>query len=326
MELSPVPRIHPFVKLLPLVSIIILNYKRREAFVRSLESARKQSYVNCEIIVVDNNSEDGVREFLEGQAPEVKLIELSENRGACGGRNAGILSARGDIIITLDNDIFFDGPLEVSRTVETFARRPDVHVLAFKLCDEQTGALRIREWCHPKSWAEYSELEFETDHFVEGACAARREVYDTAGLYYEPLFFGAEGWDLVLRIIDANFRILYEPKVRVCHLMAAETRSNERPYYFYTRNYIWTAYKDYPLLAGIAYVGMKLLMMLYFAIRTGHIVAFLRGMKDGFFGFRSVLRDRTPVRRLTLQRIRDLERSRPSVWVRLGRHRGAVQL
>jgi len=91
----------------PLVSVVILNYKRREQFARCLESVRRQSYANRELIVVDNNSQDGIGAYLAEHAPEARLIELAENGGAAAGRNAGIAAARGEIVITLDNDVFF---------------------------------------------------------------------------------------------------------------------------------------------------------------------------------------------------------------------------
>jgi GT2 family glycosyltransferase len=310
----------------PLVTVIILNYKRRDALLRSLKSAREQSYSNRDLIVVDNNSQDDTHEFLAAQAPEATLIELAENRGACGGRNAGICAARGDIIITLDNDIFFESSFEIRKTVDIFQQRPEIHVLAYQLCDERSGALRVREWCHPRSWLEYGETEFETNYFVEGACAMRREVYDTVGLYYDPLFIGCEGWDLALRIIDHNFRILYTPHIRLRHLMSAETRTPDRPYYFYTRNYIWIACKDYPPFAGAAFLSWKLLMMLYFSIRSGRLRAYFHGLRDGVRGITRARRDRTPIRPVTVRYLRELEHWRPKLWRRLSRHREAVQI
>jgi len=310
----------------PLVTVIIVNYKRRDAFLRSLGSARTQSYSNREIIVVDNNSQDGIGEFLAAHAPEVRLVELGENRGACGARNVGIRAARGDVIITLDNDVFFESALEIGKTVETFKQRPDVHVLAYQLCDELSGRLRVREWCHPRSWKDYGGTEFESNFFVEGACAMRREVYEIAGLYYEPLFIYCEGWDLALRILDHDLRIYYAPHIRVRHMMSAETRTPERPYYFFTRNYIWIACKDYPPLAGSAFLGLKLLMMLYFAVRSRQLRAYVRGLKDGIGGIPQMLRDRTPIRSATVRYLRELERWRPTLWTRLSRHREAVQI
>ena len=310
----------------PLVSVIIVNYKRRDAFLRSLESVRVQSYSNLEIIVVDNNSQDGTGEYLAAHAPEVRVVELTENRGACGGRNAGIRAARSDIVITLDNDVFFESAYEISKTVDAFQQRPDVHVLAYQLCDELSGALRVREWCHPRSWIEYGETEFESNFFVEGSCAMRREVYETAGLYYEPLFIYCEGWDLALRILDHGYRIHYMPHIRVRHLMSPETRTPERPYYYFPRNYIWIACKDYPPLAGSAFLVWKLLMMLYFSIRSRQLSAYVRGLRDGIAGIPRARRDRTPIRPATVRYLRKLERWRPTLWTRLNRHREAVQI
>jgi GT2 family glycosyltransferase len=310
----------------PLVSVVILHYQRRDALKRTLASVRRQSYANREIIVVVNGPHDDIRGLLEGEAAEVRLVQLDHNLGACGGRNAGIVAARGDIIIVLDNDMVFEEPCAIDRIVEILKTRSDIHVLAFKVCDGETGALLVRTWCHPKYWKEFCDIEFETDHFVEGAYAARREVYERAGLYYEPLFFGAEGWDLVLRLIERGFRILYVPSIRVRHMTDEETRPGERPYYFYTRAYIWTAAKDYPLVAGTAFLAVKLSMMLYFAFRTRHVRAFARGVRDGFAGVPGVLRDRTPVSRSTLRYVRQLEQTRPSFRLRLERHREAVQL
>jgi GT2 family glycosyltransferase len=310
----------------PLVSIVILHYQRRDALERTLASVYRQSYANREIIVVANGPHDGIQTLLDSVAPGARLIQLERNLGACGGRNAGIRAARGDIIVSLDNDIAFEQPSAAGLIVQAFQRRSDAHVLAFRVCDGETGSLLVRAWCHPRDWKEFNGIEFETDHFNEGACAVRREVYERAGLFYEPLFFGAEGWDLVLRFLEKGFHIFYQPNIRVRHIIDDATRPDERPYYFYTRAYLWTAVKDYPVGAGIGFLAVKLSMMLYLAIRTGHVRAFTRGLRDGLAGLRDVLHDRNPVHRSTLRYIRQLEQTRPSLWLRLERHREAVQL
>lgn len=311
---------------LPLVSIVILNYKRREALIRCLDAARAQRYPHCELIVVDNGSDDAIADFLSPFAPEVRLIELTSNRGACGGRNAGIVASAGEIIVMLDNDIVFEGSDEVAKIVSAFESRPDVHVLACQLCDERTGRLRVREWCHPRSWLEHADNEFDTNYFIEGACAIRRHVFEATGLYYEPLFIGCEGWDLAVRILDNNFRILHTPGIRLRHLMSAETRTPERPYYFYTRNYIWIAFKDYPPSARFTFLAWKLLMMLYFSIRSRKLRTYLNGIRDGIRGLRRIRAERTPMSKHTVRRLAEFERERPPLWTRVLRHREEVQL
>jgi len=130
----------------PLVSVVLLNCKRREALELTLDSVLRQQYANREIIVVDNGSQESLRDLVEAGGPGVKLIELRENLGAGGGRNAGIREASGEIVITLDDDMSFATPFEIDKTVRTFQERPQVHVLAFQVCDPETGKLRLREW------------------------------------------------------------------------------------------------------------------------------------------------------------------------------------
>jgi GT2 family glycosyltransferase len=310
----------------PLVSVVILNYKRRDALQRVLDSVRMQEYANREIILVDNHSEDEICQFIKCYAPEVQLIELPQNRGACGGRNVGIGQARGEIVITLDNDIYLESASELTKIVEIFQARPRVHVLAFQLCDVKTGKLRVREWCHPRNWQEFGQSEFETNYFVEGACAYRREIFDATGLYYEPLFVYGEGHDLALRFLERGFRILYTPQIRARHLLASGARNTDLLYYFHTRNYIWIAYKDYYFSAGVRYLFPKLLMMMYFTLRSGCLQGFLRGLKDGVMGLGHIRRDRTPISPPTARYFAELERLRPNWIQRFARHKTEPQL
>ena len=217
----------------PLVSVIVLNYKRLNELAVCLDSALRQDYGNLEIIVVDNHSEEDVAGLVRSRSSSIRLIELPANLGACGGRNAGIREARGEILITIDNDVSFLSSNEASKVVEAFEEHPEAHVLAFRICDAGTGKLRVREWCHPRDWREFSETEFETSFFGEGASAFRREVFDVAGLYWEPLFIGHEGDELGL----ANPRPwvpdpLLSPSVRLPLHGAGNTLNRSRPVLF----------------------------------------------------------------------------------------------
>lgn len=308
------------------VSVIIPYYKRGEVFERGLDTVMNQEHQDREVIVVDNHSEDGLRERLEARQAGIKLIQLPENRGACAARNAGIRAASGDVLAIIDDDVGFVSPFELTKLVKVFDSRPDVHVIAFQICDPATGELRLRDWCHPRNWKEFGQTEFETDHFGEGASALRREVFSKAGLYYEPLFYGAEGLDMELRVLDQGFKILYTPQVRIWHRVSEKARTNERQSYYFTRNYVWMAYKNYPWWAGARFLAFKLAMMLYLAVRLGSYRSYLRGLWDGVKGLKRIRADRKPISRATLKRWVDLERGRPGLVVRLARHRNRPQL
>lgn len=308
------------------VSVIIPYYKRGEVFERGLESVLAQEYANKEIIVVDNHSEDDLRKRISARQSEVKLIELPQNGGACVARNAGASAASGDILVILDDDAGFLSPFEVTKLVKLFERRPDIHVVAFQICDPDTGKLRLRDWCHPRYWKEFAQYEFETDHFGEGASAFRREVFQKTGGYYEQLFYGAEGLDMELRVMDHGFKILYTPDVRVWHQVSAKARTDDRQYFFFTRNYIWMAFKNYPLWAGARFLTFKLAMMFYLTFRVGCYGSFMRGVWDGFKGLPRIYEDRRPISRATMRRWLDLEKGRPGILKRMARHRTRPQL
>jgi GT2 family glycosyltransferase len=311
---------------LPLVSVIILNYKRREALARTIDSALRQDYPHREIIVVDNHSEEDIRSVVEAKDPGIKLIELSQNLGSCAGRNAGIREARGQILVTLDNDVTLFSPSELTYVANAFEERPDVHVLVFQICDPGTGQMRLWEWCHPKYWKEFSQSEFETYFLPEGASAFRREIFEVAGLYYEPFFIYHEGGDLALRLIDRGFRILYCPRVRVAHLQLREARPSGRSYYFHTRNWIWFAYKDFPIHQGIWFLLPKIGMMLFFTIRSGSYRHFVRGLWDGVKGLKRIKPDRTPISKRTIRYVAELNKGRPNWRLRFARHHSQPQV
>ncbi len=309
-----------------LVSVAILSYKRMEALAQTLASVQTQSYKPREIIVVDNGSEDGIEDFLNQHFPGVRLVALPKNIGTVA-RNRGVEQARGGIVVALDNDVSFDSAFELQRIVNAFSNHPEADCIAFKVLDVTGQQLHVRDWCHPRSYLRYQDAEFETPYITEGACAFRREAFLRIGGYYEPLFIGHEGWDLALRLLDQGGHIIYNPAVRVRHAALKDsTRSDSRPYYYYTRNYIWIAARNYRLSPAIPFLLRYLGMMAYFSIRVGHVAAFARGMRDGLAGLPTVWRTRKAFSKATGKQLRDLSRERPGLIAAWRRHRERPQI
>ncbi len=92
----------------PEVSIVVLNFSGKEYLHNFLESVRKQSYKNFEVIVHDTLSTDGSLEMLEKEYPEVKVIHSDINYGVSKSFNLGAEHARGKYIATLANDLVLD--------------------------------------------------------------------------------------------------------------------------------------------------------------------------------------------------------------------------
>lgn len=88
----------------PKVSIVITAYNRPDYLEEALNSVRKQTYENYEVIVVDDCSETDISGALGAEPGEVRYVRLSENGGPSRARNRGVALAGGDYLAFLDDD------------------------------------------------------------------------------------------------------------------------------------------------------------------------------------------------------------------------------
>jgi GT2 family glycosyltransferase len=301
----------------PTASIAVLNYQRRDALRRALDTARRQRYP-VEILAVDNGSTDGSAEMVRGEFPDVHLVALAENIGAAA-RNAGVEAAKGDIVFTLDNDVLFTTPDDVEHALEAFARHPRAAVVSFAILGSDRRLSR-RDWCHPRDVDAWGDREFLTDYVLEGASACRREAFLAVGGYWRPFFIGHEGWDLALRMLDAHWDLVYTPLVRVHHMVDPSVRPSSRIYYTFTRNAVWVALRNYPAGPALASIARDLALMGFAATRAGQLAAYRRGLADALRGARAALATRRPLSPLTAHRLRRLRALKPGVMARVARH------
>lgn len=96
------------VNAIPKISIIVLTYNNLEINKLCVDSIlNKTAYPNYELIIVDNASQDGTREYmlsLIGSDERIKVILNEDNKGFAGGNNVGIAAADGDFVVLLNND------------------------------------------------------------------------------------------------------------------------------------------------------------------------------------------------------------------------------
>jgi GT2 family glycosyltransferase len=86
------------------VSIIVVNWNGERFLKDCLGALTGQTYLNCEIILVDNGSGDASVYLTRESFPEVKIVALSENKGFTGGNAAGLEIAQGAYIALVNND------------------------------------------------------------------------------------------------------------------------------------------------------------------------------------------------------------------------------
>ena len=91
------------------VSVIIPFYNRIPLLLKSIDSVISQTHKNLEIILVNDGSTEEISEVTKyiKRDKRIKLINLSENKGAAAARNIGMDNATGEYIAFLDSDDLF---------------------------------------------------------------------------------------------------------------------------------------------------------------------------------------------------------------------------
>ena len=102
---------------MPLVSVVVPNWNGEHLLRACLDSLRRQTLADIEVIVSDDGSTDCSVELMASVYPEVVTLRSCINRGFCEAANAGIRASRGEFVLLLNNDTEID-----PRGVEELAR------------------------------------------------------------------------------------------------------------------------------------------------------------------------------------------------------------
>jgi GT2 family glycosyltransferase len=296
----------------PLVSVITLNWNRKEDLSRTLSLIHKQTYEPKEILVVDNGSTDGSVESIQQSFPNVKIISLRENRGVQG-YNEGISSASGNILLLIDNDMDLLQEDSLEKIINKFESNPKLGVVALQVRECSSNELSPN---NPKYWDEKGNdnAGYPCSTFDGGGVAFRKEVLAQTGSYLPQFFVYHSEVDLSTRIWDAGYEIRYFPEIAVCHRESQVARNLERQTMYTARNYLWYVWIYYPRNMIVAETFDFLQRSFIQNLRMHKpIGSWFRGVVAAIWSWNGVKHLRKPVRRETIewmQLLRDKDRER----------------
>lgn len=146
----------------PLVSISIPTFNHANVIADAIRSAMSQDYVNLEIMVLDNASEDATEEVVRSVSRDdtrVRYLRNERNLGMIGNFNACISAARGDFIKFLCADDLLE-PGCVTAMVEALRCDPGAALVASArlLVDEGLSPLRVSGYSRRAGWVDGAEV------------------------------------------------------------------------------------------------------------------------------------------------------------------------
>mgnify|MGYP005817819783 CR=1 FL=1 len=284
----------------PAVSVVIVTWNRKEEVLESIRSVYDQACADFEVIVVDNGSNDGTCAAVREAYPDVRLIELDRNLGPTGGRNAGFRVAHAEVVFCLDSDASL-GRDTLATVVRRFAQDPRLGVINSRIVNAYTGEPDPNAgWAYSEKQRAHSGEEFYTHNFSEAGCAIRRTVLEKVGPFWERLFFGGEGEELGIRVLDAGFRILYLPQSIIYHRApSGKMRPDPSRRYYNLRNSLFIYLVHYPWWMLIWFVPLKIAACTIQGLRQGSARWVLAALRDTARELPALWKERRPIRNET---------------------------
>lgn len=226
------------------MSIIIVSFNTKERLRNCLNSIRQTistTHFLCEIVVVDNASEDGSREMVEKEYRECRLIKNQTNEGFAKANNRGIKQSQGKYILLLNSDtIIFKDTLKIM--VEFMESRKDAGVAT---CRVELADRKLDPACHrgfPTPWASFTYFsgleklfpriqqfaqyhqtykDLSKIHEIDSCSGAfyliRKNTIEDVGLLDEDYFMYGEDLDWSYRIKQKGWKIFFNPNTKIIH-------------------------------------------------------------------------------------------------------------
>ncbi len=179
----------------PTVSVVLPCFNAHAYLTQAVDSVRKQTFRDLEIIIVNDGSTDPQTLSLLDSFPDGIRVIHQENRGLSGARNRGFEEARGRYVLPLDCDDWLD-PTYVEKCLAAVADKGE-HVFAFAhlyLEGDESGPLA-------KNFNGFEQLFLNQ---LPYCLFMPKSLWAEAGGYDETMRQGFEDWEFNIRLCLGN--------------------------------------------------------------------------------------------------------------------------
>ena len=236
------------------LSVIIVNYRGWDPLERCLNSLNclAGASFSSEIIVVDNNSDDGQFESFSKQFPSVRFIENTGNYGFSNGNNLGAENSTGKYILFLNPDTVVSLPA-LNSMLEFLENQKEKTIVSCQQENESgknenpfgvfpsfktlTGISRaIYRLFSPKNQMKTNCVDQSVLYpdWVSGSLILMlREDFKKLGGWSEDFWMYYEDVDLCKRVADKGGRIAFLCNTKIMHQHGGLTRKNSNQTAFF---------------------------------------------------------------------------------------------
>ena len=237
------------------LSIIIVNYNVKFFLEHCLLAVIKAcKNLTAEIIVVDNNSTDGSKEYLTPKFPSVKFIWNTINVGFGKANNSAVFIAQGEYILFLNPDTILPEDC-FDKCISFFKKNKECGALGVRMIDGSGAFLKESKRSLPTASAGLFQMIGLTNVFPNSSLFSKyyaghlperennkvevlagafmmlsKNAVEITGGFDEAFFMYGEDIDLSYRIIEAGLQNYYLGEVTIIHFKGESTQKKDDTY------------------------------------------------------------------------------------------------
>lgn len=210
---------------MPRISVIVPAYNAASTILDTLESVRRQTFRDFEILVIDDGSTDGTAGLLKEVRDERLRLLSFPNGGLPTARNRGIEHARGDFLAFLDADDLWT-PEKLESQLEALLRSPEAGVAySWTAFIDDDGRFLFAKEPMTFEGDVYGDLLRECFVASGSNVLVRKPCVDSVGPFDSGLQ-SAEDWEYWLRLA-ARWPFVVVPRYQVLYRLSTRSMSSE---------------------------------------------------------------------------------------------------
>jgi O-antigen biosynthesis protein len=233
------------------LSVIIVSFNVRNYLYHCLNSVKSAAdKIDCEIFVVDNNSEDGSSEMIRNEFPDVRLILNKNNCGFSVANNQAIRQSAGRFVLLLNPDTLVEKDT-FTACIDFMNKHTDCGALGVRMIDGDGLFLPESKRAFPTPLTAFFKIfgfsylfpnspllnkyylpqimsrQTSLTEVIAGAFMfIRQEALNKSGLLDEDFFMYGEDIDLSYRLSQTGYKNYYFPEIQIVHFKGKSTSRN----------------------------------------------------------------------------------------------------
>ena len=280
------------------LAILILNYNGKHYLKKCIESLNKQTSKDFDVWLVDNNSSDGSRAYVEKNYPKVHVLNTNGNLGFAGAYNVACKYFDKKNITymyyqLLNNDTECDS-LMVEKVIDTFELNKKIGIVVPAVVNEKMIVDALGGTMIPitgttigyKGKSKYKRGSAVYRCFWASGCAlcVRSKLFKKLG-YFNDYFIYYEDVDISWRVNNAGMIVAAIDSTYVKHLQGGAKTPSDFVLYLNERNRILCYWQNLPRMMCITLLPLllvlRLLLLFYLSSNSKNVFGKMRGIVDG---------------------------------------------